>query len=83
MGRKNQSAEVVYSFHSSVKEMAVEEKLIKVLKKLWDNNDTVPGVASMRCTGLDWFSQGVKDNVVKYIANEIFGEERAGVILES
>ncbi len=53
------------------------EKLIRVLKSLWENDDSVPAADNHRCTELDWFSQGVKDNVVMHIANEVFGEEEA------
>jgi hypothetical protein len=60
----------------------VEKKLMKILKELWDNDGTVPDADNTRCTELDWFSQGVKDNVVRYIANELFGEERAEILLE-
>ncbi len=59
----------------------MEEKLKKVLKELWDEDDSVPDPASSRCTGLDWFSQGIKDNVVCHIANEVFGEQKAKEIL--
>ncbi len=57
------------------------DKLIQVLKSLWENDDSVPDAANYRCTELDWFSQGIKDNVVRHIANEVFGEEEASKIL--
>ena len=51
------------------------EKLKQILIELYNENDSVPAASSTRTTGLDWFSEGVKNNVVAYIALKIFGEE--------
>lgn len=60
-----------------------EAKLVQVLQELWKDDNSVPGADNFRCTELDWFSQGVKDNIVKHIANEVFGEAKAEDILGS
>ncbi len=51
--------------------------LILTLQELWNNDDNVPPAANFRCTELDWFSGGIKDNVVKHIANEVLGKKKS------
>ena len=59
------------------------EKLKTVLKELWDDDDSVPEASTSRCCGLDWFSSGVKDNVVAHIMIKIFGLEEAKKLLQA
>lgn len=57
--------------------MESETKLRKVLVELWDNDDEVPDAVTRRCTELNWFSGGVKNNIIAHIAIEVFGKEEA------
>ena len=57
------------------------EILKKVLIELWNNDEDVPATFTSRCTGLDWFSEGVKNNVVAYIAVKVFGVQQARELL--
>ena len=59
------------------------EAIEKVLKELWENDDSVPVAVQFRCTELDWFSQGIKDNIVAYIAAKVLGMERTEVYLQT
>ena len=58
------------------------EAIEKVLKELWENDDSVPAAVQFRCTELDWFSQGIKDNIVAYIACRVLGTGRTEVFLQ-
>lgn len=58
-----------------------EKRLKEALKALWNNDNDVPASNTSRCVELNWFSCGVKDNVVAYIAIEVFGLEEAKKIL--
>jgi len=58
------------------------KKLMKVLKELWDNDDEVPTPYTSRCAELNWFSQGIKNNVVAHIAIEVLGLEEAKKLLD-
>lgn len=76
-----QNKTVCYS--CKIKELESKlEGLKKALLAVWENDDHVPDSDNGRCTGLDWFSQGVKDNVVAYIAIEAFGLEEARNMLD-
>jgi len=59
-----------------------KEKLMKVLTELWINDENVPTPYTHRCAGLNWFSQGIKNNVVAHIAIEVLGLEEAKKLLE-
>jgi len=58
------------------------KELEPILKDLWDNDDDVPTVANYRCSELNWFSSGIKDNVVASIAVTLLGKEQAEKLLE-
>jgi len=58
------------------------KKLEELLVKLWNSDNSVPAAVHYRCTELDWFSGGIKDNVVAYIAAKILGIERAEELLD-
>ena len=55
----------------------------EVLKKLWENDDSVPAAIDFRCTELDWFSRGIKDNIVAYVTAKVLGAGRAEVFLQT
>jgi len=54
--------------------MCDDNKLKKILKTLFENNDEVPNDWEPRCRELDWFSSGIKDNIVAFIYREMFDE---------
>ena len=59
----------------------MKNSLEKILIVLWENDDAVPTPFSSRCSELDWFSSGIKDNIVSYIAIEVLGKDRAEELL--
>ena len=58
------------------------KKLEIILKELWDNDESVPAPVSTWCSRLDWFSQGIKDNILAYIAIEVLGKDKAKKLLD-
>ena len=57
-------------------------KLEETLKELWNNDDNVPTPYSTRCSELDWFSNGIKDNIIAHIAIKVFGLDEAKELLD-
>ncbi len=43
----------------------------------------MPAAVSFRFTELDWFSQGIKNNIVAYIACKVLGAGRTEVFLQT
>lgn len=60
------------------------DRLKFILKQQWgDNSGYVPTPSNYRCAELDWFSEGIRENILATIAIVVFGKTQSENLLNA